>query len=99
MLNLPIAETFHFQFSNHFAGAVTAFSGSTRVKVKFSLNSQNHPSETARRKRVSHHGHLRNMHQCAQDWAGSQAGYGKKDSSSEHACSVFLSSSLSCSLS
>ena len=48
---------------------MTGFSGSTRVKVRFSLNSQNHPSEIARRKRVSHQGHVRNMRQCEHDRA------------------------------
>lgn len=62
---------------------LSGLSGSTRENVRFSLNSQNHPSEIARRKRVSHHGHVRNMPQCEQDWAGSQAGCGRKVSSSK----------------
>lgn len=44
------------------------FSGSTRVKLRFSLNNQNHPSESARRSRVIHHGHVRNMRQCGRYW-------------------------------
>src|SRR5687767_2209846 len=46
----------------YLAGAV--FSGSTRVKERFSLNIQNHPSESASSSRVIHQGQVRNMREC-----------------------------------
>jgi hypothetical protein len=46
---------------DYFPAAGVVFSSSTRVKERFSLKSQNQPREIARRNKVIHQGHVRNM--------------------------------------